>query len=502
MDYYVDNPFVDYGSIVRGDRFIGRDNDLRVVENRVIHPMEPGNLAVIGEPRIGKSSLVYKAIMERKEDLVSRQRLPIWINLATFDHAPAFFRSLVTQCCDEFEELGWMSEPMSVAATRALADELSWTEGFGRIQRFFRKVRDAGIRIILVLDEFDHARILFRSDVSGFQGLRELSYRPEWRLALVTTSRRTIRDIELQSQAISTLDGIFMKHYLGMFNDQDLRGFFARLSGVGLPVDDLLKEKIRYYCGGHPMLLEMLGYRLVGDFRDVGTVDVDSAAQELEGAFLDQYDRLTELLREDGRLQSLLQLLFTSLEIPRPLVVDLELYGLVNQTKEGPYSTFSEHFRLFLQMMARQSDLWPLLRETEVALRALIQSRLTEKYAPRNWVSGLEKAKPKLKETIFDRCRQMQEKEQKTFGSRASANLLDFTYPGDLFTIIHSEWDAFQAVFGMDRSQWLLRGALISRIRNPCAHLREDVVQDHEKIIVEGYCREILAAVKKASVKE
>ncbi len=206
-----ENPFADYGNIVRGERFIGRQDNLRVIENRVIRPHEPGNLAVVGEPRIGKSSLVYKSILERKQELITKRVLPIWVNLATYDHAHVFFRSLLTQCYDQLEELGLLSEPVQIAAQRAIEDTLAWSEGYGRIQRFFEKVRLSGYRILFVLDEFDHARYLFKNDVSGFQGLRELSYRPEWRVTFITTSRRTIREIEEQSQAISTFDGIFHK---------------------------------------------------------------------------------------------------------------------------------------------------------------------------------------------------------------------------------------------------------------------------------------------------
>ena len=217
MDRSFDNPFADYGNIVRGKRFVGRSNDLRVVENRVIRPPEPGNLAIVGDYRIGKSSLIYKGVMEIKEQLASRRQLPIWINLATFDKASIFFRSLVTRAYDEMEDLGWLTEPIRNAANRVLEDEISWSEGYGRIQRFFEKVRQADYRILFVLDEFDHARHLFKGDVSGFQGLRELSYRPEWRVTFITTSRRSLREIELQTKAISTFDLIFHKHYLGMF---------------------------------------------------------------------------------------------------------------------------------------------------------------------------------------------------------------------------------------------------------------------------------------------
>ena len=58
MELGFENPFADYGGIVRNERFIGRSDSLRIVENRVIRPKEPGNLAIIGDYRIGKSSLI------------------------------------------------------------------------------------------------------------------------------------------------------------------------------------------------------------------------------------------------------------------------------------------------------------------------------------------------------------------------------------------------------------------------------------------------------------
>ncbi len=94
MNTDFENPFADYGNIVRGERFIGRKENLRVIESRIVRPKEPGNLAIIGEPRIGKSSLVYKAIVEQKDNLIAKNLLPIWINLATYDQASMFFRSL------------------------------------------------------------------------------------------------------------------------------------------------------------------------------------------------------------------------------------------------------------------------------------------------------------------------------------------------------------------------------------------------------------------------
>jgi len=487
-----ENPFADYGNIVRGERFIGRRDSLKVIQNRVIRPREPGNLAVIGDHRIGKSSLVYKAIMEHKNDLIARKLLPIWINLATFDQSPIFFRSLVTRCYDELEDLDRLSKPIQYEAERALQDELSWSEGYGRIQRFFEKVRQTDLHVLFILDEFDHARHLFKGDISGFQGLRELSYRPEWRVTFVTTSRRTIRDIELQTQAISTFDGIFHKHYLAMFDETDMQEYLMRLSSVGLPIVPALQERLDFYCGGHPYLLEMLGYEIVEVFREQGQAEIESAAHRVEQSFLDQYDRMVDLLREDDKLNKLLQILFgPAIDVDQTDVDELLRYGLIRPDEKGTFVAFSAHFQAYLTLIERQVDLWPIWSETERALRQLITTTMFDRYGER-WATKLEQARPNLK-PIFERCREAQQREEKSFGSRASRNLIDFTYPQDLFTILFAEWNTFKSVLGKDKSYWDQRAQLLAKIRNPLAHNRDEVLYDYERQIAEGYCKEILS---------
>ncbi len=495
MDSDFENPFADYGNIVRGERFIGRRDSLRAIENRVIRPREPGNLAIIGDYRIGKSSLVYRAVLEQKEGLLAKKQIPIWINLATFDQAPIFFRSLVTRCFDEIEELGWITDSIQSAANRALQDELSWSEGYGRIQRFFERVRQAGFRILFILDEFDHARYLFKGDISGFQGLRELSYRPEWRVTFITMSRRSLRDIELQTKAISTFDLIFHKHYLGMFNELDTQEYLSRLSSVGIEINPSLKERVSFYCGGHPYLLEMLGYEIVESFREHQEANVDRAAHRIERSFLDQYDHMISILGEDGSLNKMLQILFGPVVDVKQTDVDEFLrYGLIQPTAQGDYAAFSAHFQTYLKLIERQVDLWPVWRETEIALRNLITTAMLEQYGEQ-WIDKLEKARPKLKE-MFEECRKAQQKEEGSFGSRASHNLVDFTYPKDLFAIIFAEWNTFKSKFRKDKNYWEQRANLLAKIRNPLAHNRDEVLYDHERQIAEGYCKEILGILK------
>lgn len=495
MSFDFENPFADYGNIVHGERFIGRKDSLRVIENRIIRPRQPGNLAIIGEPRIGKSSLVYKAIIEKKETLIANKLLPIWINVGIFDDAQLFLQSLVTQCYDELEDLEWVLKPIERARERSLRNNLSWNDRYSYIQQFFQKVRVAGIQVLFILDEFDHARYLFKSNVSAFQGLRELSYRPEWRINYITISRRSIRHIELQVASISTFDGIFKKHYLGMFDESSIEEYFSRLDSIGLSVDEKIKQEIDFYCGGHPYLLEMLGYQIVEVFREQQQVDIDLATRRVE--FLDPFDNLVRLLEEDGSLTKILQIVLGPvIDIKQTDIDRLLKYGLIKLNDKQLYVAFSQHFQAYLNLIEREIDLWPLWTRTEKALRQLITIKMLDKYG-KDWVVKLEKAQQKLK-PIFDACRNAQQKEQKAFGNRASQNLIDFTYPQDLFTIIFSNWkDVFQSIFGQDKNYWQQCASLLSKIRNPLAHNRDNVLYEADRTKAEGFCKEILAIINR-----
>lgn len=140
-----------------------------------MQPKNPGNLAIRGVHRIGKSSLAYKTIMEQKDRFIAKKVLPVWMGLSSYDQPTNFFRSLVTECVDEMEDLNWLSEQLRRLANRVLAADDPWDQ----IKRFFKKVQEAGYGTLFILDEFDRARLLFKGD-TAFQRLRELADYPDY----------------------------------------------------------------------------------------------------------------------------------------------------------------------------------------------------------------------------------------------------------------------------------------------------------------------------------
>lgn len=498
------NPFANYGHILRGDQFVGRKSIVRAIQERLLLSPEPGNLALVGDHRVGKSSLAFITLIEPRSSLIeTANRLPIWINVSQFEQPQELFLALVRSCFDEMDECDRLTDQIKDHYNR-IGNSKGWADTFHAIQRFFKRVRKVGVWPIFVLDEFDHARILFRDSVAAFQQLRSLSYDdPDGRVAFLTTSRRSIKEIELQSHSISTLDGIFVTENVAHFDDQDFDEYFQQFSAAGLDINAEARARIASYCGRHPYLLGCLGYRIVSQYRETSSLNIDLAAQQVRSTFVGHFDRMVRLLSEEQKYDKLLQILFGPvINVSKDDIDDMVRYGVIQSTGNGIYDAFSLHFRGYLQLISRKEDvpvdLWAIWRDTEIALRKAIKSKYEEKYGE-NWISALEKAQIKLK-PIFDRCREAQSKELSSFGIQASSNLLDFTYPGDLFELIFIDWSLFSAIFGKDKSYWGQRKELLAKVRNPLAHHRPTVLQEHERITAEGYCREILVKIKAAGI--
>lgn len=288
-----------------------------------------------------------------------------------------------------------------------------------------------------------------------------------------------------------------------MFDEQELQIFFDRLAAAGINVCEALKSDILSYCGGYPYLLDMLGCEIIEIYQKDQEVDVEKAVAQISQALFGHYDHIVDLLKEDGNLDGLIQILFGPvIDVKQETVNEFLGYGLIRESDDGTYSGFSEHFHDFLRLIERKNsggDLWPAWRNTEKALRQFITTAMLEEYGE-SWVEELEKKHPrfhkenrKTKEPgVFEQCRFAQQKDIRIFGNRASQNLIDYTYPQTLFEIIFAEWKIFEDTFGNSKQHWSQRAEHLSKIRNPLAHNRDESFREYELQIAEGYCREIL----------
>ena len=208
------NPFASVGSIVQGSSFVGRTNEMRDLEERLMGP-EFGNLAIVGIPKIGKSSLMQEALYGRSEQLWENRRfIVVWYTLKTSvdsiktEKRNIFLRLIsdVYHFLKQKNELG-LIELLNEYYEIIKDPSIVWTEFEQNILYFFEEIVYSKIRVIYCIDEFDYSKEVLGE--SEYQLLREISYRNSNKIAIVTTSRRSIYDIEHYSGGGSNFYGTF-----------------------------------------------------------------------------------------------------------------------------------------------------------------------------------------------------------------------------------------------------------------------------------------------------
>ncbi|MFJ5218927.1 ATP-binding protein [Streptomyces sp. NPDC088354] len=488
------NPFATVGHPVFGDGHVGREEQVRIVEQRVLEQPTAGATAIIGPPRIGKSSMAYHAFMRPEARQRHPNLLPVWMNVRTQGGIVRLLNRLVE---DVWEMLEGRSAPLSPRLTRAYERAtqpgMQWIETQVEIQEFLRLVRRQGWRVVLVLDEFDAAREVFKSQPGTFQALREMAYNLDWNIGLVTTSRRQLREIvDMADPDESTFAGIFRPVFLTCFDEGDLGKLVDRIPGVG--ADDRVSavSRLGELTGGHPYLASVLLDRVcsAGSGPLPLPPAIDEQARPLPAEFLYYYSDLEELLRTDGRLRHLLEVVLG----PQLVVTPADAQALLQQglvvVRDGAYQAFSENFQDHLILVGRQLTHWDNWMAVERRIRNVIEKAFVERYGE-DWPTALRGVRPKLSR-LLGQCEELHERELRSFGAGASARLIDFTYPRDLYDLMASHWDIFGGILGKDKSYWNERFSLLAKVRNPMVHNRMEVVTSVEQRMFHLYCDELM----------
>ena len=390
-----------------------------------------------------------------------------------------------------------------------LNKEKLWDDLKYDIELYFEILRSKGYYIIFILDEFDEARNKFESNPSAFREIRHLGYDSEqYGIAFVTTSRRSIRDIEIQSKVSSTLDGIFGKEYLIGYNSKEMHDYYQLYKKNGINLNDKHKQRIEYYCGGHPYLLASLGFEIVESFKENELFDIDIIFEKIMLQFFDYYEQLISLLKEDKTFLNLLQILFgPKINVSPSIVDELLVYGLIIKG-EKYYKAFSEHFQNYLKYKEKEEvielDIWKLISQAEKGLRKLILHTLDKNFGD-NWEKNYPKKykdipnKMSRLNTIFDKLKEAYKRDISQYGSLAlNLTLLDQTYIHQLFDyfILFSWNDLFKPIFQKNNKYWNEIKKHLEKIRNPIAHQKIEILLESEIKKAEEYCIEILNIIE------
>jgi hypothetical protein len=251
------NPFFHRGPIHQREYFYGRTDAV----GQSLSLLRNGqNVALVGQRRIGKTSLLFHIadpVVFEAHGLHRGEHLFLYLDGTELGHLSAdeVLGLLLDQLASALPAAG-----QSLHLVRPPPEALSY--------RAFReailRVTDAGLKPIYLVDEFESLADNAHLGPRFFSGLRALSSRFD--LSFVTASRQSLLSLTYaDAETLSSpFFNTFANLYLGLFSQSEARGLLETLAThAGLDLPPQTMESIVELAGPHPLLLQMAAFHAV-----------------------------------------------------------------------------------------------------------------------------------------------------------------------------------------------------------------------------------------------
>ncbi|MGD2088351.1 MAG: ATP-binding protein [Candidatus Aminicenantes bacterium] len=225
------------------DMFFGRTREMEQIMD-MLSSSQPQCVSLVGERRIGKSSLAFRLYRQIKE---KQDTLAIYLDCDSLpqkcESENDFYRLLNDAFQQELDRDAGMKEQAGITG------EALFT-GYREFRRFVDGVSQKGIRPAIFLDEFEHLPDQGFADNRFFSNLRSIADTPDFFLAFVTISKTGIKELTHRAIQSSSFYNIFETAFIGLLDP----GSIAKLRDKGFQEEKFKltgeeKKKIGYYAG-------------------------------------------------------------------------------------------------------------------------------------------------------------------------------------------------------------------------------------------------------------
>lgn len=283
------NPFTNRSTIMKENEFVGRAAEIDSMLTRV---RNGDSASIVGPRRIGKSSLLYHLYLtgnRRLEDEPKRKFKFIHIDLQ--DPLVATVKKF---CQHLMKQLGRPLQP-----EEQKADELE------HLSLLSETLQAATTFPVVLLDEFE--KLTERKERFTDDFLNALrAFANQHKLAMVTTSQHTLRELTNASGLTSPLWNVFTKQPLGEFVVDDtvdeVMLFLTHFWSGPLQPDELEYTYLLSYCSRHPLIMQVVSYWVLRN-RELKLNEIalrEEMSKELSSYFRNESELIKKWLRTKG----------------------------------------------------------------------------------------------------------------------------------------------------------------------------------------------------------
>ena len=234
-----ENPFTVRGAIQNPNDFIGRKAELEHVLARL---KTQQSCSVVGERRIGKSSLLYHLYQTGNERLDDSRFRFVYIELTD-----ASAQTVVDFLQTVLQSLG--------LPTESIKDDNKPNRNLVAFDTAIKTLVADGVNIVLCLDEFEGLFLNPQEFTDGFfNHLRSMIN--QRRLALVTASRQKLEIYAIDKKLTSPFFNLLSITELGNFTLQETESFIDHYQPTAQFTEQEL-QFIHWYSEPHPLKLQI-----------------------------------------------------------------------------------------------------------------------------------------------------------------------------------------------------------------------------------------------------
>jgi hypothetical protein len=340
------NPYISRGPVRQPEMFYNRDHDLDEISAFL-----RGNqsISIVGPRKIGKTSLLFQLLrpeVQARLGLEARY-LFVYLDCEVLGNCKTeeIFGQFAVDMTAALEDRGLPPEPaLDVVAARPT--RLSFEAAVRQLNR-------RGLRVVLILDEFECLSANSNLDVNFFNALRSAAGR--YQLVYLTASARPLIQLTYSGHSQDVLSSpffnIFAPLFLGLMPEADARRLVrepAERAGAAFSTET--EDFILDLAGGYPLALQVACFHAMDHPADLGTIQRETM-QELSAHFEYYWRNLSEA--EQSTLRHLTEAAEReSIDTTRRAVLrDLELKCLL-VNEGGAYRFPTRAWELFMAVQA------------------------------------------------------------------------------------------------------------------------------------------------------
>lgn len=239
------NPYVNRAMIPHPDLFFGRKKEIKWLKKRIC-TASPQSISLLGERRIGKSSLLnHLTFLEGDPGFLDDPGKYIFIYMDCQGLRSIDEPQLVTIIFTELK--------------KKLKDsiELSLKDDFDDLRFLCEEITAKGLKLILLFDEFESITKNNHFTPSFYSLLRSLAN--NYAIALITSSVKNLKDMCASREiSDSPFFNIFTIHHMGPLARNEAEELITKPSfEYGIPLDGL-QDRIISESGLHPFFLQIM----------------------------------------------------------------------------------------------------------------------------------------------------------------------------------------------------------------------------------------------------